>query len=157
MADDQPTTSEDFSLTAPMSKEEERRKRHAARQKARRATPEPKAKKAARRATPEAKAKKADEKFKRRYKLTLAERDTMIAAQGKRCLCCKTPFGLLKLARPNVDHSHSTGRIRGILCGKCNMLLGHADDSPETLLQLVRYLEKSDRKAVGDDVARRLG
>ncbi len=144
MADDQPTTSEDFSLTAPMSKEEERRKRHAARQKARRATPE-------------AKAKKADEKFKRLYKLTLAERDTMIAAQGKRCLCCKTPFGLLKLARPNVDHSHSTGRIRGILCGKCNMLLGHADDSPETLLQLVRYLEKSDRKAVGDDVARRLG
>ena len=68
-------------------------------------------------------------------------RNAMIANQGNQCLCCKTAFGMLKGCRPNIDHCHATGRVRGIICNKCNLLLGHADDSPEVLRMCAVYLE----------------
>jgi hypothetical protein len=42
--------------------------------------------------------------------------------------------------RPNIDHDHSTGKIRGVICGYCNNLLGRAGDSPETLIRATAYL-----------------
>src|ERR1035437_5979077 len=40
-----------------------------------------------------------------------------------------------------VDHSHKTGVFRGILCGHCNSVIGHAHDDPKLLRKLARYLE----------------
>lgn len=40
-----------------------------------------------------------------------------------------------------VDHDHVTGRIRGLLCSNCNMLLGHAKDNTTTLLKAIQYLK----------------
>lgn len=68
------------------------------------------------------------------------QRAKMIEAQGNRCLCCKTMFGLLKGTRACVDHCHSTGQVRGILCTRCNFILGYANDSVEVLLTCARYL-----------------
>lgn len=42
-----------------------------------------------------------------------------------------------------IDHDHSTGLVRGLLCGGCNSALGHAFDDPSILRQLADYLERS--------------
>jgi len=44
--------------------------------------------------------------------------------------------------RPNIDHCHKTQKIRGVLCGHCNNLLGRAKDSVSILEQAAEYLRK---------------
>ena len=75
------------------------------------------------------------------YGITLEDVVSMIDAQGNRCLCCKTEFGLLKAHKPCVDHCHATGKVRGILCNLCNRLLGFAADNPEILRTCADYLD----------------
>jgi hypothetical protein len=62
----------------------------------------------------------------------------MLSKQGDVCAICATD----KPTRVGwvVDHCHSTGRVRGILCGNCNTALGMVKDNPETLLAAVTYL-----------------
>lgn len=45
-----------------------------------------------------------------------------------------------------VDHCHETGYVRGPLCRKCNLSLGHANDSIETLQKLIEYLKRHNDK-----------
>jgi recombination endonuclease VII len=40
------------------------------------------------------------------------------------------------------DHDHATGKFRGWLCAKCNLVLGLVSDSKERLIKLISYLEK---------------
>ncbi len=68
----------------------------------------------------------------------------MLAAQKGVCaICHKTckPVGR-KLGRLSVDHDHTTQKVRGLLCGKCNLGLGYFGDSPDTLVNAILYLEK---------------
>ena len=73
--------------------------------------------------------------LKRRYGLTEAERDQLIASQGGVCCIC--------LAAPatQVDHCHETGRVRGVLCFNCNSGLGLLRDDPEAMDRAADYLE----------------
>ncbi len=57
----------------------------------------------------------------RQYGITLAQYDEMLTRQGGTCAICKKPP---KVKRLHVDHCHSTGRVRGLLCGSCNGRLG---------------------------------
>ena len=43
-----------------------------------------------------------------------------------------------------VDHNHTTGKVRGLLCRSCNVALGHFYDSKDKLLSAYRYLEEND-------------
>ena len=43
-----------------------------------------------------------------------------------------------------VDHNHTTGKIRGLLCHKCNSMLGYIKESPLTLQRAVAYLQYYD-------------
>lgn len=58
----------------------------------------------------------------RRHGITQAQYDEMLERQGGKCaLCDFVPAGGRRLC---IDHDHATGRRRGLLCGRCNTLLG---------------------------------
>lgn len=76
-------------------------------------------------------------RLKKKYNLTPEEYENKVKSQDNKCaICQKVPTKKLV-----VDHCHSTGEIRGLLCNKCNMGLGHFLDSSETLESALRYLQ----------------
>lgn len=76
------------------------------------------------------------------YGLTLEEFDAFYIVQKGKCWICEKNFSKNKRAdNPVVDHNHKTGNIRGLLCWKCNIALGHFDDNIELLRNAVKYLE----------------
>lgn len=77
------------------------------------------------------------------YGITLDEYEAMHAAQDGRCAICIQPetrvlYG--KLARLVVDHNHATGKVRALLCHRCNTALGAVEDAAFRAAALA-YLE----------------
>jgi hypothetical protein len=79
-------------------------------------------------------------KLKRAYGITLAKYDEMFERQGGVCAICKTDKPDNWHKHFSVDHCHTTGRIRGLLCGQCNVGLGSFKDRPEFLAKAIEYL-----------------
>lgn len=78
------------------------------------------------------------------YHLEPEEFDSLLESQGDRCAICLRSKAEITTKRVfHVDHDHETGRIRGVLCGRCNLMLGHAKDRADTLLRAVDYLERN--------------
>lgn len=73
--------------------------------------------------------------FRRKYSLTPAQRDALVAEQAGVCAIC------LSAAAEHVDHCHETGRVRGVLCFSCNAALGQFKDRPEVMQRAISYLE----------------
>jgi len=85
---------------------------------------------------PEFRKRKARNRRKCLYGLTDKEFLSAISSQRNLCALCRRP-----LRPPFIDHDHKTGRVRGLLCGKCNLGLGMFQDSPELLRLAATYLE----------------
>lgn len=80
--------------------------------------------------------------LKRRYGLTSADVDAMIAEQGGRCAICD------ERDPQHVDHDHVTGEVRGVLCSCCNQGLGNFRDRPDLLAAGVAYLHHTRPRVV---------
>lgn len=71
------------------------------------------------------------------YGITHEQYNILLESQNGRCAICRSlPEKDRKLA---VDHEHTTSRVRGLLCSKCNRGLGLFQDSPELLKEAARY------------------
>lgn len=81
--------------------------------------------------------------MKRRYGITLAQYSDMLSQQGGGCAICGATSDYYALA---VDHCHSTGVVRGVLCSKCNRGLGAFADDPKRLENAVSYLRRQGEK-----------
>lgn len=81
----------------------------------------------------------ADKKLILRYGITMIQYLEMLKSQDNKCkICNRTDVQTgKKLA---VDHCHETGRIRGLLCSKCNQAVGLLNDDPVLAENLTRYL-----------------
>ena len=87
-----------------------------------------------------------------KYRINTPQRDAMLRDQDDRCAACNSPVyfkngnhsgavaGKMGNHYACVDHNHDTGSVRGILCGRCNIILGHVRDNQRILLDLARYL-----------------
>jgi DNA repair exonuclease SbcCD ATPase subunit len=82
---------------------------------------------------------------KTRYGLTPEDFESRWLAQGGRCPVCG-----VELARDHklgnghaVDHCHTTGKVRGVICRRCNIGLGYFNDTPAFLRAAADYLENS--------------
>jgi hypothetical protein len=77
------------------------------------------------------------------YGLTVDEYQSMLVKQEGNCAICGDSLSdsLDSLGRGNhVDHCHETGIVRGILCSRCNLGLGHFRNDPHILESAIRYL-----------------
>jgi hypothetical protein len=76
------------------------------------------------------------------YGLSLQDYDDLLASQDGCCKICKTtdPRGQSKAGRFYVDHNHTTGKVRGLLCNDCNTAIGLLKDSPKTVAKALEYL-----------------
>lgn len=72
------------------------------------------------------------------YEIQPDDYDRMYAVQSGRCAICRRATG--KSRRLSVDHDHSTGKVRGLLCRTCNTMLGHARDDPMFFMRAWLYL-----------------
>lgn len=80
------------------------------------------------------------------YGITGEQYEAILAAQGGVCFICEKPPRSKRLA---VDHDHETGKVRGILCRRCNhRLLGSAHDATHILRRAILYLENNPADAV---------
>jgi len=79
------------------------------------------------------------------YGLTLEKYDQMLSDQRGKCAICETstPGGMS--GRFHVDHCHQSGRIRGLLCTKCNSGLGMFKDRVELIVAAIAYLKSSQQ------------
>lgn len=75
----------------------------------------------------------------RKYGIGIIEFEKMLEAQGGACAICR---GQESESRPlSVDHDHDTGKVRGLLCQKCNRGLGLFGDNVSNLASAFLYLE----------------
>lgn len=93
--------------------------------------------------------RKRDFGLQRQYGITLEEYEVCWVAQQGRCHICK-----LQMTEPRpqkgqasttvvVDHDHETGKMRALLCKKCNTGLGFFNDNVDLLQKAIKYLEIS--------------
>lgn len=76
--------------------------------------------------------------IRKKYGLTPDDYDALLASQGGVCAICrgapaKRPFA--------VDHCHRTGRVRGLLCNRCNVAIGNFRDDAEIIQRALDYLQ----------------
>lgn len=76
-----------------------------------------------------------------KYGITEEAYEALLQSQNYGCKLCGATQSDRKREKLSVDHDHKTGRIRGLLCGKCNKMLGLADDNTTLLLKAIQYLK----------------
>ena len=75
------------------------------------------------------------------YNMSFAEHDYMLQQQGGVCAICGSIPGKGQVL--HIDHCHTTGMIRGLLCRSCNTGLGIFKDNTKTLTFAIAYLENA--------------
>jgi Recombination endonuclease VII len=82
-----------------------------------------------------------DAVIRKQYGITLDQYNQMLADQNHKCAICGNEDEVegRKLA---IDHCHKTGKVRGLLCGKCNRGLGLFYDNLELLQNAISYLAR---------------
>lgn len=73
------------------------------------------------------------------YGISSEEYQRRLLEQKGVCAICQNSCRLGRQLA--VDHNHQTGRVRGLLCSRCNFMLGQAEDDAVRLLAAARYLE----------------
>lgn len=82
--------------------------------------------------------------LRKNYKMTLEEYQDLFDSQNGKCAICGSEgFKIVRNQRQDIviDHCHTTGKVRGLLCHNCNRALGLFKDNSETISNAIRYLE----------------
>jgi hypothetical protein len=86
-----------------------------------------------------------------RYGISKQQYDILHMKQGGACAICRATKGgqHKNHAQLCVDHDHDTGVIRGLLCVRCNLLVGKASDNIALLRATIVYLERVGLDSLG--------
>jgi len=78
-------------------------------------------------------------RLKKRYGLSKEEFVEIVRKQKGLCAICPKPLS----TSDHIDHCHGTGKVRGVLCRSCNLLLGYSYDNIRILLSAIKYLKRN--------------
>ncbi len=81
----------------------------------------------------------------RNFGITLEEFNKILEAQNNLCAICKQPETRQFNGRTSslaLDHCHETGKVRGLLCWRCNSGIGKLRDNSELLRNAADYLDR---------------
>lgn len=93
--------------------------------------------------------KQRENSIKAKYGLAWSDLEGMYSAQAGGCAVCRRKLSLElasyedKIKTARVDHCHTTGKVRGLLCDWCNTGLGRFFDNPTLLEQAAAYLRRA--------------
>jgi hypothetical protein len=87
---------------------------------------------------------KINDGLKYHYDITLERFNELLAEQGGVCAICKKLEVTSRTKRLVVDHDHKTGRVRGLLCHRCNCGLGYFKDDSSLISGALSYLSRWD-------------
>ncbi len=73
------------------------------------------------------------------HDLSYAEYIEIAAKQNHKCSLCDRNLSEVKI---NIDHDHSTGEVRGILCKGCNISLGTIEKSLDSVQSQLEFIER---------------
>ena len=84
--------------------------------------------------------------IKRMYGITLEKYHRMLDAQAGVCAICKQPPSKTNnhAMSLHIDHCHASGKIRGLLCNKCNSGIGFFQESAELVSKAAKYLKAQE-------------
>jgi hypothetical protein len=88
---------------------------------------------------------KREAKLRRKYGIGSAEFDQLLSEQNGGCAICHAEVADSRAHQLHVDHCHTTGRVRGILCGPCNRGIGMFRDDPALLIKAAEYLTEREK------------
>lgn len=88
--------------------------------------------------------------LKKKYGLSREKYEALLVSQNHLCaICLKEETSIdgrtKKKKSLSIDHCHRTGSIRGILCWRCNAMIGYSGDNIEVLRNAIRYLESCEK------------
>jgi hypothetical protein len=83
-----------------------------------------------------------DYAYRSKYGMRFSEAQALLDSQDGKCLICKDAIKLGGTGGPGVDHDHTTGAVRGVLCKSCNLGLGCFRDNEALLLSAIAYLKR---------------
>jgi len=94
--------------------------------------------------------KKRNENLKRCYGITIEDYNEMLEKQDGKCATCgSTETAGRKSGRGGaadvfaVDHCHDTGKVRGLLCHRCNRAMGLLGDNTQIIQSMIEYLQEN--------------
>lgn len=82
--------------------------------------------------------------FFRQYKIGVKDYEQLLENQDHKCKICESEGFLMKgchIIKLVVDHCHTTGKVRGLLCHNCNRAIGLLHDKAQNLLNAIEYLK----------------
>lgn len=88
---------------------------------------------------PQYKLKSRNRMLKRQYNIDIIQYNELFSLQNGKCAICVQGRFTNKNKHFHVDHDHQTGKIRGLLCYKCNWYMADIDKNPEIVYNLIKY------------------
>lgn len=85
--------------------------------------------------------KLADIIMKNKYGISVNQVQELLLKQKGNCALCNLPPTKQNLF---VDHNHKTGKVRGLLHNRCNVLVGYVEKSPVTIKLVLKYIKKHE-------------
>ena len=81
--------------------------------------------------------------LKNQYGITMLQFEDLLKQQDHKCGVCKKPQSEMKKAF-SVDHCHTTGKVRGLLCNNCNVAIGllKVDSGIDNLQNAIKYVQR---------------
>lgn len=79
--------------------------------------------------------------IKTKYGISIDEYNQKLTQQNNCCAICEKHESTFQ-RRLAVDHDHTTGKVRDLLCTKCNLAFGYVDENPEILQKMIIYANR---------------